>query len=201
MQRGLGHPHLVSQAALGLAWGQVMDIPWSQASACVTTTGDTGLFTPLLDLGKVKRGCCQALPGVNFASSYPWGTAAIHHPLEFSLAWEDGWGFGLICWLKLVQRRSPWPPHLPSDLTFVSCLFCVNYITSQMEHGLTHCPSFVFNLLASHSEENVSQRSLHQDKLWPPWHQAQGLHKEGLLLQGTPRRGPLVLLPPHRGGR
>lgn len=43
-----------------------------------------------LDLGKVKMGCCQALPGVNFASSYPWGTAAIHQPLEFSFAWEAG---------------------------------------------------------------------------------------------------------------
>lgn len=86
MQRGLGGPVLVLARLL---WGQVMEIPWSEASACVITTGDTGFFTPLLDLRKVKS-CCQALPGVNFTSSYPWGTAAIHHPFGFSLAWEVG---------------------------------------------------------------------------------------------------------------
>ncbi|KAJ7420047.1 transmembrane protease serine 3 [Willisornis vidua] len=41
-----------SQAALGLALGQGIDISWSDATACVTIVEDTQLFTPLLDLGK-----------------------------------------------------------------------------------------------------------------------------------------------------
>lgn len=59
----------ISQAALGLALGQVMNTPWSEASVCGTITGDSQLLTPLLNLGKVNLGCCP--PGTsrgNFCS-------------------------------------------------------------------------------------------------------------------------------------
>lgn len=59
-ETGSSSPH-ISQAALELALGQVTDILWSESSVCGTITRGTWLLTPLLDLGKLKLGCC--LPG------------------------------------------------------------------------------------------------------------------------------------------